>query len=112
MSPGEHALSQRVLEFLIAQQDWFLLDIPPPPRSDPSSSWKPPPRPPHHAYTQEPSEEDTDLVVVPSSDDEHNSLSGGWRLVGRDNKRIQRRRTTLEHTGGSFLGAAHQMGYR
>ncbi|OAX42698.1 Rho GTPase activation protein [Rhizopogon vinicolor AM-OR11-026] len=97
MSPGEHALSQRVLEFLIAQQDWFLLDIPPPPRSEPSSSWRPP-RPPHHAHTQEPSEEDPDLVVVPSSDDEHNSLGGGWRLVGRDQRRIQRRRTTLEHT--------------
>ncbi|KIK10036.1 hypothetical protein K443DRAFT_80815 [Laccaria amethystina LaAM-08-1] len=33
MSPQEHALSQRVLEFLIAQQDWFMLDIPPPPNS-------------------------------------------------------------------------------
>lgn len=30
MSPKEHSLSQRVLEFLIAQQDWFMLDIPPP----------------------------------------------------------------------------------
>ncbi|KAF9007583.1 Rho GTPase activation protein [Cyathus striatus] len=28
MSPKEHALSQRVLEFLIAHQDWFMLDIP------------------------------------------------------------------------------------
>ncbi|KAF8150814.1 Rho GTPase activation protein, partial [Crassisporium funariophilum] len=27
MSPKEHALSQQVLEFLIAQQDWFMLDI-------------------------------------------------------------------------------------
>uniref|UniRef100_A0A8H8CLS0 pyranose dehydrogenase (acceptor) n=1 Tax=Psilocybe cubensis TaxID=181762 RepID=A0A8H8CLS0_PSICU len=33
MSPQEHALSQRVLEFLIAQQDWFMLDISPPPSS-------------------------------------------------------------------------------
>jgi len=32
MSPTEHDLSQRVLEFLIAQQDWFMLDIPPPPQ--------------------------------------------------------------------------------
>ncbi|KAJ2922555.1 hypothetical protein H1R20_g14545, partial [Candolleomyces eurysporus] len=31
MSPQEHALSQKVLEFLIAHQDWFMLDIPPPP---------------------------------------------------------------------------------
>ncbi|KAF9525630.1 Rho GTPase activation protein, partial [Crepidotus variabilis] len=30
MSPQEHALSQKVLEFLIAQQDWFMLDIAPP----------------------------------------------------------------------------------
>ena len=29
-SPREHDLSQRVLEFLIAQQDWFMLDISPP----------------------------------------------------------------------------------
>ncbi|THV07248.1 Rho GTPase activation protein [Dendrothele bispora CBS 962.96] len=34
MSPTEHALSQRVLEFLIAQQDWFMLDIPPPPPNE------------------------------------------------------------------------------
>jgi len=33
MSPQEHALSQKVLEFLIAQQDWFMLDISPPPGS-------------------------------------------------------------------------------
>ncbi|KAG2364600.1 Rho GTPase activation protein [Suillus spraguei] len=65
MSPGEHALSQRVLEFLIAQQDC---------------------------------EEDSDLVVVPSSEDEHTSIAGGWKLVGRDRRRIYRRRTTLEHT--------------
>lgn len=31
MEPQEHQLSQKVLEFLIAQQDWFMLDIPPPP---------------------------------------------------------------------------------
>ncbi|KAG1739174.1 Rho GTPase activation protein [Suillus paluster] len=97
LSPGEHALSQRVLEFLIAQQDWFLLDIPPPPRSEPSSLWNPPPRP-HHAHTQVPSEEDSDLVVVPSSEDEHTSIDGGWKLVGRERRRIYRRRTMLEHT--------------
>ncbi|KAG2017651.1 rho GTPase activator, variant 2 [Coprinopsis cinerea AmutBmut pab1-1] len=31
MVPQEHALSQKVLEFLIAHQDWFMLDVPPPP---------------------------------------------------------------------------------
>ncbi|KJA26415.1 hypothetical protein HYPSUDRAFT_133288, partial [Hypholoma sublateritium FD-334 SS-4] len=30
MSPHAHALSQKVLEFLIAHQDWFMLDIIPP----------------------------------------------------------------------------------
>lgn len=30
MLPAEHALSQRVLEFLIANQDWFMLDTPAP----------------------------------------------------------------------------------
>ncbi|KAF8525950.1 Rho GTPase activation protein [Hysterangium stoloniferum] len=33
LSPDQHKLSQDVLEFLIAHQDWFLLDIPPPPSS-------------------------------------------------------------------------------
>ncbi|KAJ8519046.1 hypothetical protein ONZ45_g3948 [Pleurotus djamor] len=34
MLPHEHHLSQQVLEFLIAHQDWFMLEIPPPPQSD------------------------------------------------------------------------------
>ena len=29
MAPEQHRLSQQVLEFLIAHQDWFMLDIPP-----------------------------------------------------------------------------------
>ncbi|THH32250.1 hypothetical protein EUX98_g1957 [Antrodiella citrinella] len=33
LSPQEHQLSQDVLEFLIAHQDWFMLDIPPAPTS-------------------------------------------------------------------------------
>ena len=37
--PTEHQLSQDVLEFLIAHQDWFMLDTPPPP---PSRSHTPP----------------------------------------------------------------------
>lgn len=87
MSPGEHSLSQQVLEFLIAQQDWFLLDIPPPPRSEPGS-WKgKPPRPI--------ADEEHDLMVAPSSDEDHSGISGGWKLVGRE-RRITRRRTTLE----------------
>ena len=39
MSPKEHALSQSVLEFLIAQQDWFMLDIAPPPEGSPTAPW-------------------------------------------------------------------------
>ena len=41
MSPQEHALSQSVLEFLIAQQDWFMLDIAPAPEGSPAASWDP-----------------------------------------------------------------------
>ena len=38
LSPSEHRLSQEVLEFLIAHQDWFMLDTPPPPVLPPTSS--------------------------------------------------------------------------
>ena len=41
MSPQEHALSQSVLEFLIAKQDWFMLDIAPPPEGSPGTIWDP-----------------------------------------------------------------------
>lgn len=78
MSPQEHALSQQVLEFLIAQQDWFMLDVPPPPSINPSS----------------PADSD-DITVFPSSDEEKNG-GEGWKLIG--NKRISRRRTTVDTT--------------
>jgi len=86
MSPTEHALSQRVLEFLIAQQDWFMLDIPPPPPNElanPGSATIP--------------AEAADVDVFPSSDDEPHSGTG-WRLVGKDRK-VARRKTTLDHHG-------------
>ena len=38
LEPGEHRLSQEVLEFLIAHQDWFMLDTPPPPALPPTPS--------------------------------------------------------------------------
>jgi GTPase-activating protein SAC7 len=38
LSPAEHRLSQDVLEFLIAHQDWFMLDTPPPPALPPTPS--------------------------------------------------------------------------
>jgi hypothetical protein len=34
LNPTEHRLSQRVLEFLIAHQDWFMTDVNSPPRND------------------------------------------------------------------------------
>jgi len=80
--PKEHQLSQNVLEFLIAHQDWFMLDIPPPP--EPNSSI---------AQRQD------DVEVMPSSDEE---VGGGWKLVNRsDSLRITRRRTFTERSGAS-----------
>lgn len=79
MNPKEHALSQRVLEFLIAQQDWFMLDIPPPPPNEPGS--------PTSLVSEE------DVSVHPSSDEDH-QVGGGWKLVGRD-KKVARRKTTI-----------------
>jgi hypothetical protein len=81
MLPKEHQLSQDVLEFLIAHQDWFMLDIPPPPQPGTSTN--------HFS-------EDVDMI--PSSDEE---LGGGWKLVNRgDSAKITRRRTTTERSGG------------
>ncbi|KAI6155226.1 Rho GTPase activation protein [Pisolithus tinctorius] len=93
LSPSEHQLSQEVLEFLIAHQDWFLLDIPPPPRTQPYTSWHPPRQ--SRFSTAPQNDEDPDLVVVPSSDDEPPNANG-WRLADR-RRRITRRRTTHEH---------------
>ncbi|KIK15243.1 hypothetical protein PISMIDRAFT_641217 [Pisolithus microcarpus 441] len=93
LSPSEHQLSQQVLEFLIALQDWFLLDIPPPPRTQPYTSWQP--SRPSHFSTALLNDEDPDLVVAPSSDDEPPNVDG-WRLVNQW-RRITQRRTTHEH---------------
>ncbi|KIM84162.1 hypothetical protein PILCRDRAFT_818484 [Piloderma croceum F 1598] len=82
MSPREHDLSQKVLEFLIAQQDWFMLDIPPPPRQV-----KPSTLAPIDSSTE-------DILMPPSSDEGGDSpLSGGWKLVRKPPKTITRRRT-------------------
>ncbi|KAJ7650048.1 Rho GTPase activation protein [Roridomyces roridus] len=77
MSPPEHALSQQVLEFLIAQQDWFMLDIPPPPRHEPGSP------------------DDEEVFVV---DDEHSPVGGSWNLVG-NKPGMARRKTTIDSSG-------------
>ncbi|KAF7327928.1 Rho GTPase activator [Mycena kentingensis (nom. inval.)] len=78
MSPSEHDLSQRVLEFLIAQQDWFMLDIPPPPAHEPGSPdvWD---------------EEDADGDV-------RSSVGGTWKLVGNPPPPMARRKTTADST--------------
>jgi hypothetical protein len=67
LSPTEHRLSQEVLEFLIAHQDWFMLDTPPPPALSPipSRSLTPPL---------------TSAANVSVSDDEG---PDGWRLIDR-----------------------------
>src|ERR1700728_1935696 len=81
MSPQEHQLSQEVLEFLIAQQDWFMLDIPPPPESSSVS--------PNIVGTAE----TDDFLIVPSSDEDNNQSSGTWKLVGKDRRKLMRRKT-------------------
>jgi hypothetical protein len=67
LSPTEHRLSQEVLEFLIAHQDWFMLDTPPPPAlpPTPSRSLTPPLSP---------------GASVSVSDDEGPE---GWRIIDR-----------------------------
>ncbi|KZT40042.1 Rho GTPase activation protein [Sistotremastrum suecicum HHB10207 ss-3] len=98
MAPKENELSQQVLEFLIANQDWFMLDIPPPPQSSQPGS----------AIASPVNDDDLDdVVVVPSSDEDQSSSKGpkgGWKLVERAQRRgriqekakIDRRRTTSE----------------
>lgn len=94
MSPKEHALSQKVLEFLIAQQDWFMLDIPPPPQNTPGSP------------ISNSSSSVDDITVFPSSDDERQPGSG-WKLVGKkDMRRVTRRRTTLDRSAAPHIDVA------
>jgi hypothetical protein len=78
MSPEQHSLSQEVLEFLIAQQDWFMLDIPPPP----------PRTPVRNQSTEE------EVYLMPGDEEEE-----GWKLVERGKVRLVRRRTTGSHGG-------------
>ncbi|KAF8519532.1 Rho GTPase activation protein [Gautieria morchelliformis] len=79
LSPDQHKLSQDVLEFLIAHQDWFMLDIPPPPASTPSLSSAV-----HGDGVQHSDIDDDDMsaLVVYSSEEENN----GWRMVERREK--------------------------
>ncbi|TRM64419.1 Rho GTPase activation protein [Schizophyllum amplum] len=79
LSPNEHRLSQKVLEFLIAHQELFIFDIPPPPGTPGSPI-------------------DEDFLAVPSSDDEQSQIGGGWRLVGRNRSQRVARRKTIDRT--------------
>lgn len=95
LTPKEHQLSQEVVEFLIAHQDWFMLDIPPPPAS-------PSPHPHHPGGVAR--EDVEDVVMVSSSEDEGSPATtgtGGWKLVGgrtqaEQGRRVARRRTMNE----------------
>ncbi|KAG6856904.1 hypothetical protein H0H87_012486 [Tephrocybe sp. NHM501043] len=79
LSPQEFELSQNVLQFLIAHQDHFMLDIPPPPRGAVPSTKK----------SME------DVIGVPSSDEESSNVGpGGWKLVNQSKPPLSRRRTT------------------
>lgn len=92
LSPKEHQLSQDVLEFLIHHQDWFMLDIPPAPSLGHGG--------PAGAPLSSSMSEAVD--IMPSSDEDS---PGGWRLVDKDTlgtRRISRRRTTTERSGGEF----------
>lgn len=84
MQPQEHRLSQEVLEFLIAHQDWFMLDVTPPPAAGAGTVGA-----------------DEELDAILSSDEEANG--GGWKLVGDDQPtRIVRRRTTTDKHGSKL----------
>lgn len=90
MQPHEHRLSQEVLEFLIAHQDWFMLDIPPPPTTRAGLVGS-----------------DEEAEVVLTSDEEANG--GGWNVVGNvPPLRITRRRTTTEKHGSKSLHPSHR----
>ncbi|KAF4596219.1 hypothetical protein EYR38_007594 [Pleurotus pulmonarius] len=112
MLPNEHHLSQKVLEFLIEHQDWFMLDIPPPPQgpevdergstgagsggSQPTAILRPGfggrrtgdggGGDGHGLSSSGAGLEDHDLHIIPSSDEERDhssSVSGGWKLIVR-----------------------------
>lgn len=66
MAPSEHRLSQEVLEFLIAQQDWFMMDVPPPKRQDSIvGSFQPTAQ---------------DVLIVPTTDAD-DPAEGSWKMV-------------------------------
>ncbi|KXN93340.1 GTPase-activating protein SAC7 [Leucoagaricus sp. SymC.cos] len=130
MAPQEHALSQRVLEFLIASQDWFMLDTPTPNLSLvsphlPSSTTTPPVPPPSAPVQPPPSAYDHTRFAsgggvhwrTQTTGDE--GANGGWaggaptmteREIQREQERIKmmRRRTTLERGEPGVYGTLEE----
>lgn len=95
--PKEHALSQEVLEFLIAQQDWFMLDIPPPPLPLPQSKT---------SSANPVTRWEDNVVVLPSSNDNGSQVGDGWKLVQKPEKtlKVPRRRTSMDSISSQVLG--------
>ena len=89
MQPKEHKLSQEVLEFLIAHQDWFMLEVAPPPARSAGLGG---------------SDDEADVIL--SSDEEANG--GGWKLVPRmEQQRLARRRTITDKNSSRLLHLPH-----
>lgn len=85
LSPEQHKLSQDVLEFLIAHQDWFMLDMPPPPRDVAELS----------PFPKENLSDSPVMISPPSSED----LMGG-RGRERDERRSRRGRRRATSAAG------------
>ena len=85
LQPKEHKLSQEVLEFLIAHQDWFMLDVTPPPARSAGLLG---------------SDDEGDVILT--SDEEVNG--GSWKIIPKvERPRITRRRTITEKQGSESL---------
>ncbi|KAF7336071.1 Rho GTPase activator [Mycena sanguinolenta] len=82
MHPAERTQRQQVLAFLIAQQDWFMLDIPPPPT------------PPEKSESAE-----WDDIL---GDDEHSDTGDAWNLVSETQTPETARRNTIETVKGDL----------
>ncbi|KZW02902.1 Rho GTPase activation protein [Exidia glandulosa HHB12029] len=89
MSPEQHALSQEVLEFLIAHQDWFMLDI-----AAPTSNAA-------AAVAAAGRGEEEGAAVSPWS--EEDELEGeGWKLVEREPGKVRRRASSVTSGAASL----------
>ncbi|KAK2463426.1 hypothetical protein APHAL10511_004512 [Amanita phalloides] len=99
LSPQEHALSQKVLEFLLIHQDWFMLDICPPTRTEKGS----------RSLTLQPGH---NLVLVPSNDSDQED-DNKWHRVDNGSPSppmMTRRKTTLEHRSETaYVDAAFRL---